>query len=166
MPRKHKTIHYLDTHCEGDYNYECYVEACKEDGKKPAAESSNEYWDWISDMIQCDYDDFFDNLKYADCAQQPCVITGTLDLWFGTPDIEPVMEPDLGTAIKHCQADCDAIQVDLTNGVVEVRALHHDGTNCFEIRPLTKRGVRLMEDGEDINPTSRWHVTKYPKYLF
>lgn len=168
MPKK-KTphvVHYLNTYCEGDYSYKVYKEWCEDMDKEPAPEGSEAYWNWIAAMIENDTDDFFDNLKYSDYAKRPCVITGVLGLWHGHPGIAPERESNLAAAIKRCWGDCDAVVVTASKGHVSVEAMHHDGTNHFEIRPLTERGDELMRNGEDINPLSHWHTGKYPEYLF
>lgn len=166
MNKKRKPIRYLNTYCEGEYNYEIYLEWCKDNSTEPHPEGSEKYWRWIGDMIQNDIEDFFENLKYSPEPQHPCVISGSLGLWHGRPDIEPVMMPDLASAIRTCMDGADAVEVNLENGMVEVKAFHHDGTNLFEIRPLTDRGYNLMNDGEDINVNSHWHTGRYPKYLY
>ena len=64
------------------------------------------------------------------------------------------------------KGDCDAVQVTSKGGVVYVVAMHHDGRNCFEIRPLTERGIEKMREGEDICVGNHWHTSKFPKYLY
>lgn len=169
MHKKRRPITYLDTYCEGGYCYSDYAEWCEEQELTPAPEGSREYWEWIGRVIRNDTDDFFDNLKYSDAGTCPVVITGTLGLWHGHPDIQPELADNLPAAIRRCQGDCDAIQVILQpEGYIEVHGMHHDGTNIFEIRPVTQRGRQLLEDGEyrKFNPKSYHHVKKFQKYLF
>ena len=166
MKRNKKEIHYLNTYCEGDYSYQDYINWCEEQEKEPAEEGSQQYWNWIGQMVQNDVDDFFDNLKYSDCAKQSCVISGTLGLWHGRPGIEPVMTDNLEKAIRRCWDGCQDITVTLRDGVVHVEAMHHDGTNHFAIRPLTQRGEDRIRNGESISVSNHWHTGKYPEYLF
>lgn len=165
MKKTHK-ITYLDTWCESGYSYADYVEDCEERGETPAPENSEAYWEWIGDMIRNDIDDFFDNLKYSSSGKSPVVISGNLGLWYGRPRIENTICDDIESAIRKCWGGCDDIEVVLEDGVLHVNAMHHDGTNCFEVRPLTGRGAERLRDGDDVNIHSHWHVNKFPEYLF
>lgn len=152
MKNNNKVITYLDTYGNGGYTYADFVEYCKEenwdlpeDELKIPAEDSHEFWEWINGQIEWDVEDFFENLKYAKDVNDPCEVSGTLGLWWGNPTIEPKKFDTLVDAISACWDKADAVQVTLEDGVVYVKAMHHDGTNCFEIRP---------ENGT------------YPEYLF
>ena len=147
MKTNEKEIVFLDTYGEGDRSYSDYVEWCKEMGIEPAEEDSGIYWDWIRQEIDDDVECFFENLKYeTGVTSKPCVITGSLGLWWGRPTIEPTECSDLAGAVRRCWGDCDAVKVTGLDGVVYVEAYHHDGTNHFEIRPKSGK--------------------KYPKYLY
>lgn len=172
--KKNERITWLDTYCEGGYSYEDFVEYCKdqnwdmqEDELEIPAEYSASYWEWVREQIEDDVECFFENLKYTKgIVNEPCVISGTLGLWWGGPAIEEVMCDSLAEAVKKCWSGCDDVQVTSKDGVVYVVAMHHDGRNCFEIRPLTERGREKMRDGEDICVGNHWHTGKYPKYLY
>lgn len=171
--KKDKEITWLDTYCEGGYSYEDFVEYCKEqnwdmreDELKIPEEGSAQYWEWINEQIAEDVACFFDNLKSSDCDKVPVVISGHLGLWWGRPVIDNEACVSLSEAIRKCWGSCDAVEVTSHGGVVVVRAMHHDGTNCFEIRPLTERGEAKMREGEDICVGNHWHTGKFPKYLF
>lgn len=160
-------VTYLDTYCEGGYNYEDYKQWCADNDLEPDAEGSDHYWDWINMCLCFDVECFFDNLHYTTGAvQQPCVISGHLGLWWGEPQIENEMEANLGDAIYRCINGADAVEVYLYRGVVHVIGMHHDGRNYFEIRPLTDKGEMKMREGEDICVGNHWHTGKYPKYLY
>lgn len=148
MKKNEREITWLDTYCEGGYSYEDYKQWCED----------NE----VGADVEC----LFENLKYSDCGKIPVVISGRLGLWWGRPTIEEVMCDSLGEAVKKCWGDCDAVQVTSKGGVVYVVAMHHDGRNCFEIRPLTERGIEKMREGEDICMGNHWHTSKFPKYLY
>ena len=61
------------------------------------------------------------------------LITGTLGLWNGKPDIYPVFCYSLEKALQKCWGKCDEFRVDIQNGVITAYAHHHDGTNVFTI---------------------------------
>lgn len=167
MKKQERKITWLDTYCEGGYSYEDYKQWCEDNEVGADVEGSKDYWNWISEMIADDVECFFENLKYTKgIVQQPCVVSGRLGLWWGSPKIENTMFNSLSDAVRECWGECDAVEVTSENGVVYVVAMHHDGRNCFEIRPLTERGAERMEEGEEICVGNHWHTGKYPKYLF
>ena len=138
-------IVYLDTYCEGGYSYDEYVDWCHDMEIEPAEEQSEEYWRWIAQQIEDDVECFFENLKYANDVNGECVVSGTLGLWDGRHEIEPKEFDTLEKAIKACWSNADYVTITGKDGVIYVEAMHHDGTNRFEIR---------KKDGE------------YPKYLY
>ena len=133
-----KKITYLDTYCEGGYSYEDYKEWCEECEVGVGEEGGEDYWNWIYENHANDVEDFFENLKYSKepGVNHPVVVTGTLGLWWGRPEISPTRFDCLFDAVRQCMDGADSIQVELEDGVVEVRTMHHDGTNVFEIRPV------------------------------
>ena len=165
--KKNERVTWLDTYCEGGYSYEDYKQWCEDNEVGADVEGGEDYWRWINEQLTWDVECFFDNLKHTKgIVQQPCVISGTLGLWWGKPAIKEVMCDSLGEAVKKCWGDCDAVQVTSKGGVVYVVAMHHDGDDCFEIRPLTERGAEKMREGEDICVGNHWHTSKFPKYLY
>lgn len=166
MKKDEREITWLDTYCEGGYSYEDYKQWCEDNEVGADVEGSEDYWRWISEQLTDDVECFFENLKYSDSDKIPVVISGRLGLWWGGPTIENEMCDSLSEAVKKCWGDCDAVQVTTKGGVVYVVSLHHDGRNCFEIRPLTERGAEKMREGEDICVGNHWHTSKFPKYLY
>lgn len=164
--KKKKTVVYLDTYCEGGYSYKDYMEYCTENNIEPQKENSNAYWEWISDSIARDVEDFLDNVKYSRSLREPVVVSGTLGLWTGQHDIANQEFSTLEEALKACWQSADDVKITLKDGVLHFEAMHHDGTNCFEIRPLTERGYQRLRDGDDINVKSYHHVKKFPQYLY
>ena len=137
-----------------------------EDEDEIPDEHSSEFWDWCADEWECD----LDNIKCCGKYNVPCVITGTLGLWNGRPDIIPVKMDSVYDAImKIARSGVDDIDVKFVNGIIEVQGHHHDGTNCFEIHALTQAGIRRFENAEsryeDVNEVKPYMVKKLP-YLY
>ena len=95
------------------------------------------------------------------------MITGSLGLWNGHPTIVPVLCNDIMEAIERC-LDCNCqieFEIILEDGHVEVQVHHHDGTNCFEIWLLSKKGLKEIErpkyEYEDYNPNRTWFKNIY-----
>jgi hypothetical protein len=137
-----------------DYNYQSYLEDCEEMEVEPASEDSNDYWYWVSDRIQCDYDCFFDNLKHSKADSECYIITFSLGLWNSNPTgyIQKVFT-NLGDAIKaalESSRDYLDYEVKFLNGAIQVCGAHHDGRNYFTIRQLSCLGKKWFDD-EDVD---------------
>lgn len=163
--RNSKEITYLDTFCEGGYSYKDYLEWCEEYEVGAGEEGSEDYWRWIEEEKSADVECFFANMKFSDC-NGACVVCVRLGLWWGRPEIEPTKFDSLTEAIKACMAGMDAVQVWGKDGVIYAHGMHHDGSNYFEIYPLTEKGIEKLENGERISIGNHWHTGKYPKYLY
>ncbi len=148
-------------------SYEDYVEDCKERGVEPESEFSDDYLQWIGDVVDENYECDLSNLRYSEDMDKPCIITGTLGLWDGTKTIWATRCDNIIKAIKKCYGSCDAIIVKFNNGVYECQALHHDGRNCFEIRKLTKNGIKAVnkwyENSNNVEVKPSW-VCKFRGY--
>ena len=136
MKKEEKEVTWLDTYYTGGYSYKDYLEFCKDNEIEPGEEDGERYWSWIHQQIADDVECFFDNLMYAeDNVKGACVVSGSLGLWDGRHEIEPKEFESLEKAIKACWGDTSDIRAWTKGGVLYVNELHHDGTNCFEIRP-------------------------------
>ena len=160
------------TLCDTTYipDYEEYKENCEANDCKPQAEDSQDYWDYVSERQSFEYDEFILNMKNSAKAEQPCLLTGSCGLWNGTREIMPYKFSDALSAVKKAYGSCDDIIVKQEDGVIKVEALHHDGRNRFEIRPLTEHGKQALEDDCDDEPISCQltddMVGKYEGYLY
>ncbi len=160
-----------------NYKYEDYLEYCESNEIEPQDEDSNDYWDWVSDMISLDIEDAYSNIDCNQDANTMVVITGTLGLWYGNPEIDPVFVESeseyhhttkqrsyssaLSLAIKKCAEGMDDVEcyLDDETGCVEVIGHHHDGTNRFCIRKLSEFGKSAKDDAEyedNYNMTDEW----------
>lgn len=157
-----------------DYDFDGYKESYQEcyeltdEDMKDVSE--NEIWDFINDSLAMEWDDLFANLKYSKNADKPCVITGSLGLWYGRPSIVPLVCEDIESAIRKCANNMDYVIVKQVNGHLEVTGIHHDGSNHFEIHILNDKGIRakeLIEEGKgDANLSCRCYYKSLNGYLF
>lgn len=150
-----------------NYRYEDYLEYCELDGCEAGTEDSMDYYNWVSDMIDFDINDTFADFNIKQDANTTVIITGTLGLWNGRPDIEPVfVESDriynystgkntynsaLTLAIKKCMDGMNDIDcyLDDETGYIEVIGHHHDGSNHFYIWKLSEFGKNTKANSED-----------------
>ena len=160
------------TLCDTTYipSYEEYKENCEVNEIEPQGEGSDDYWDFVSDSRDVEFDTFSMNIQSSAQAQQPCLLTGSCGLWDGTHEIMPYKFRNVISAIVKAYGSCDDLIVSQEDGVIKVESLHHDGRNRFEIRPLTEHGKQALEDDYDGEPISceltDEMVGKYEGYIF
>lgn len=159
----------IDTYNNGGLEYRDYLDFCEVNEIEPAAEDSNDYYEWLGEESQRFWEDFIDNLSYGKCTY-PLLITGSLGLWTGSHDIEPVLvesedyhqngnyysKPSMKTAILKCLGSCDDIKITYNDGIIEVDAMHHDGTNSFYIKKLTDVGYEAALEERWDDMTYEW----------
>ena len=145
---------------QADWEYEEYKDFCEEMGLPVYPEDSEEYWNFINCQREYEWDDFKANMEYSAFKGQPCMITGSLGLWHGHPTIVPVLCDDIMSAIDKCLDNNYSYECDITlnDGHIDVNVYHHDGTNCFEIWLLSKKGQREVE-----RPIYKWEKDYEPK---
>lgn len=103
--------------------------------------------DFINDELTTHYNDLLANIKYGSY-EVPCVVTGTIGRWNGRFNMNPQKFETLSEAINKCCTNVDGIVIKLKDGKIEVKAVHHDATNYYEITCLNKLGQ--MTAGADL----------------
>lgn len=158
--------------CDTTYipDYEEYKEYCEANGCEPQSEDSQDYWYYVSEICSMKYNDFISDMENSTQANKPCLLTGSCGLWNGRHEIIPYKFGDALSAVKRAYGSCDDLKVKQEDGIIKVEVLHHDGSNFFEIRPLTEYGKKMLKDDYDDEPIS-YEVTdgmvgKYEGYLF
>ena len=175
MKRKSFTI--FDSRVE--LTYEDYKDYCDGlDIPYEYKEDSRQFYDWCDEERCRMAEDFWENLKWTGITDD-VIITGTLGLWNGHPDIVPVRltskdwyrrhdgtsgyhESAIRRAIEKCVSDSSIwdFDVQFDNGVIIVNAYHHDGCNSFEIHRLSKNGTIVAENvdsrGDELEPKPYW----------
>lgn len=119
---------------------ECYEEHCEINDITPEEETP---YDFIYDMLNMEWEDMFRGMKHSKYNDE-CVVLGCLGLWYGSRNIIPTKENTLADAIKKCVSGCDYARIKIVDGHIEIKAIHHDGTNDFEIHILNKLGQNTM----------------------
>lgn len=82
--------------------------------------------------------------KLIDEYDTECVLIGSLGLWWGNPAIVPQRFDNVFNAISKCIENMDYVKVSIVNGHFEIKTIHHDATNEFEIHILNKLGQKTM----------------------
>lgn len=119
----------------------------------------NDSLNW--EAVQNELEGYFDD-KYK------CIIFGTVGRWNGTFVSGTVFEGDeLMDILSKALKDCDYISITDENGHLYVSGTHHDGDVSYEIRILTEKGVKYLENWEekwDDNRTEQYVHNQIVKY--
>lgn len=124
------------------YDYSSYDEWLEDNAYN---EEDITYDDFLLKMRELDMDDFHCNLLNSPLRYGNYFITGTLGFWNGNYTICGVYSNDLYDAVCRCIGGCYDFKVYETNYGLEVHNMHHDGTNIFYIRPLSKKGCKKVD---------------------
>ena len=99
------------------------------------------------DQLEYMWDEFMSELdEYEYNNDTECVVIGSVGRWNGRFNIEVSYFDTLKDAILKCIEKCDYYTIIEENGVIKITARHHDGSNEFEIRRLTKLGIEAYEE--------------------
>ena len=152
----------LDTTVE--VAYEEYASYCEEYEICPTADG---YFKYVSDYREIEWEDFWANLPYMFGRDCYWMITGHLGLWNGTHDVYPTMEKSLEDAINACigSSTLDVIIKRKDNRLCVV-GMHHDGSNYFELTPLSDKGVERFERHGEVSLSNKENVLKLPDFLY
>jgi hypothetical protein len=114
-------------------------------------EESERFINWLYDSLSMDWDDLMTNIKHDKDNNVDCIVTGSLGLWDGRHDIDAKHFPTLDRAIVACVSGCDYITITENEGIVNIKGIHHDGTNNFEIHKLNAKGYDAHCEDKDLN---------------
>lgn len=114
-------------------------------------EDSEYFHNWIYDTLSMEWEDMMSNIKYDKHNNVDCVVVGSLGLWDGRHDIDAKHFPTLDRAIKACISGCDYVIITENEGVINIKGIHHDGTNNFEIHKLNAKGYDAHCEDKDLN---------------
>ena len=99
------------------------------------------------DQLEYMWDEFMSELdEYEYNNDTECVVIGSVGRWNGRFNIEVSYFDTLKDAILKCIEKCDYYTITVEDGVIHITARHHDGSNKFEIRKLTKLGIEAYEE--------------------
>ena len=102
------------------------------------AQYARDTWDEESECLR----EFFNDSK-----DTTWLLVGTLGLWNGN-FAGGFTFKNFGEMFYKATKDCDYWSLWDENGHFYLKCSHHDGTNMFEIREVTKAGEELIEDWE------------------
>lgn len=106
--------------------------------------SDDEIWEEIHFQEEINWDEISYQLDKIFNSKDTFLITGSAGRWDGSH-----MGGSIINSFKELSKawnDCDYIKMYDQNGRFFIKASHHDGTNCWEVRRLNQRGVKYAED--------------------
>ena len=109
---KHGKFTILESEIDTDaFTREDYEEWCEENDLEAGDE--DEFFDWCAEETQANYEADMDNIESCSEYNVPVVVTGTLGLWWGHPEIKPERFESVADAIRRCMhgSDCNNVLV-------------------------------------------------------
>lgn len=110
-------------------------------------ENDYDLWEFLRDSADWHWEDEEMNLSCHEKkhGEKAYVIKASLGLWDGRKDEGLVVDKGgIITALQKCFEDYNTVQVEGKR--CKVIAVHHDGTNIFEIKELTNRGYEYYRN--------------------
>lgn len=98
-------------------------------------------WRWRDEEMELDWENEKEMLTgYFD--DKEVIFIGAVGLWHGT--YEAKEKGDFWQLFDKAMKDCDYFRIYDTNGHLHLTCSHHDGTNHFEIKVVTKKGYTVL----------------------
>ena len=110
---------------------------------------SNEFYEWEADMWDCIWKD----LKNDACYEANEIlgmkdyvkVEGFSQRWIGSREVDRIIrETELEDIIKN-YLNPDMLEIDIYEDRVELRNIHHDGTNSYTLTPFSYNDLKKYE---------------------
>lgn len=137
MDNDNEYVIYESSPCrKSDEELELVKDFCEANDWEIPEEGSNEWYQILSDYDEQDGEWFWDQVRQFDKkVDRRILVSGTLGLWWGHPDIKPEEFSSLESALQEClgRDTLDIKAYEDEKGRFFFDCHHHDGCNCFEI---------------------------------
>ena len=112
--------------------------------------TDEEVWDEIYEQTRLNWEDTESSLKDFFNDGSTYLLTGYAGLWNGNAAGGTIVKDfnDLSKA----WANVDSVKIFDEKGVFNIHGYHHDGTNCWKVKKLTKRGEAYLDRHEYDDP--------------
>lgn len=152
------------------FQRDCYTEAdyemWREDNElEPTEYTENEFYDWLYQQEEWDFEDMLDNLKYSKLGNTRCLIEGGIGTWRGTFEIEQTTEWSIKDAILRCIRGAEVQEIKVVGHAIEICTAHHDGRNYFTIHFLSELGAERFDRNGVVSMNNYKNFLKIPKYF-
>ena len=127
-----------------------------------------ETWEYADELTRIEWADERQNL-HTFFNGDSWLAMGSVGLWTGNHAAGTVFD-NWDEFFHSATKDCDYWEIWDENGHLYMRCSHHDGTNYFEIKRLSRRGVEVLENWEfdytNETPEEIMHETLWGCNLF
>ena len=129
---------------------------------------SNEFYEWEAGMWDCIWEELHNDACYeADKIlgmKDYVKVEGFSQRWNGSRSVGQIIrETKLEDIIKN-YVNPDMIEIDVYEDRVELRNIHHDGTNCYTLTPFSYNDLKKYELLELVDKESyEWYGDKLYK---
>lgn len=155
-----------------NYEYSDFVSDWKgfhEDESIPD-EHSKEFRDWAAHTRDAYWEEDLASILECDEYNVPVCLTGSAGRWDGKHTYVPKKFKSVYEAVKNIiSGGCDDYDIEFDDGHIVIYGHHHDGTNTYELRALSKKGLAKAEAAEnryeDIPELKSWDFKRLP-YLY
>ena len=112
-------------------------------------EDSTQFYEWESDMWDCIWKELFDDACYEANKilgmKDYVKVEGFSQRWNGSRSVGQIIrETELEDIIKN-YLNPDMLEIDVYEDRVEIRNIHHDGTNRYTLTPFSYRDLKKSE---------------------
>lgn len=162
MKKNELVLFEKDCYTKADYELHCMDNEIEFDET-----NDSDYYDWVYQQEEWDFDDMLDNIKYSKLNNYSVLVEGSVGTWRGRFDHEQTIFENFKDAIYACIGrSCEISKVVKIGNRVEVTAIHHDGTNYHTLYFLTPLGEYRFEKNGKVSVKNRDNIIKLPKYMY
>ena len=108
--------------------------------------SENDIWDEINFIDEVNWENEKENLEDF-FSEGTWILRGCVGRWDGNYQAGTIFT-DFMEMFYKATRDCDYVHIYDENGHLYLRCSHHDGTNLYEIKKLTDKGIEYLENWE------------------
>ena len=116
-------------------------------------------WEEIYNQDEYDWIGIKDDLERFFNGESTWILQGTCECWDGNHKAGMIFE-DFEEMLNKAAKDCDYIHLYDKNGHLYLKCSHHDGTNYYEIKKVTDRGVEYLANWKD-----NWDDNRTEQYV-
>lgn len=92
---------------------------------------------------EVEVDSFIEELKQVDKKVEKVLVKASLGLWYGRKEGKGAFD-SLSEAVSICSEDHNVFFTARKNGVLQLEAVHHDGTNYFKFYKLVNGKITAI----------------------
>lgn len=146
----------FSNYCDDSFSFNDAKEYCIERHLEDFPEETDwkptdsEVWEEIYEQTEICWEDTQYELKKFFNDGSTYILTGSAGLWNGRSR-GGIIVKNYNT-LTRAWANVDSVKIFDEGGVFHIYGYHHDGTNCWEVKKLTKRGVEYLNRHEYDDP--------------